>query len=69
MADAKKCDRCKEYYDEPDERKPGDLRIEESIKDWHDDVFWRIKDLCPSCKHDLRHWLKYPNSYERSENA
>lgn len=56
--DAKKCDRCGEYFETIPEEKSGMVVLYEFIKSGlpsHEANY--AKDLCPKCKKEFEEWL------------
>lgn len=73
MSEARKCDRCKDFYEIPNEQqdklKPYDLKgayakllICDNNREYPETVRWY--DLCPKCVELLNKWLENPDNYD-----
>ena len=57
MSNAKKCDRCKEYYDSNLEPHNDSLRLQSYGFISRASKGWSNKDLCLKCYNDLYEWF------------
>lgn len=73
MSEARKCDRCHDFYEIPEEQqdklKPYDLKgayakllFCDNNRDYPNTVRWY--DLCPNCVELLDKWLENPDNYD-----
>lgn len=72
MANAKRCDRCKRFYEnyneEKDEKKINSI-IPANVSD--DRRYWahNIIELCPECMDEFSHWMnKVEGTQEKNRN-
>lgn len=76
MSEARKCDRCHNFYDIPKEQqdklKPYDMKgayakilLCDNNRQYPDTVRWY--DLCPNCVELLDKWLENPDNYDPND--
>lgn len=76
MSEARKCDRCKDFYDiaeeQQDKLKPYDLKgayakllFCDNNREYPETVRWF--DLCPNCVELLDKWLENPDNYDPND--